>query len=89
MTQDTKPRLYYVGVIRGKTRVGLLAGPFASRDEAIAMIEPARRLACEIDPWCDFDAFGTLSLQTDAPGVLNDLLGLESHRPNDKNGKHY
>lgn len=55
---------YYVTVIRdGKT--GWLFGPIADHGVALLMVDPIKRLACRIDPWCDFDAFGTSSITTD------------------------
>ena len=67
---------YYVTVIRDN-RVGWLFGPIADRDAARAFVEPVRRLACNIDPWCAFDLFGTSSIkragdQPLPPGKLND-----------------
>jgi len=52
--------MYYVTVIRGR-RVGWLAGPFSRHEDALALVEWCRRIACNLDPWCDFDAFGTAS----------------------------
>lgn len=54
-------RDYYVTMIRGK-RTAWLAGPFATHGEALALVPAARQLASQIDPWSDFDAFGTASL---------------------------
>ena len=67
MTVRTEQTGYYVTVIRdGKT--GWLFGPIADHGVALLMVEPIRALACKIDPWCDFDAFGTSSITT--PGTL-------------------
>jgi hypothetical protein len=49
---------YYVTVIRDY-KVGWLFGPIADHEIAKLMVEPIKRLACKLDPWCDFDAFGT------------------------------
>ncbi|RUW55578.1 hypothetical protein EOA32_00740 [Mesorhizobium sp. M1A.F.Ca.ET.072.01.1.1] len=65
---------YYVTVKRGN-RTGWLFGPVADHAVALAMVDPVRRLACTVDPWCDFDAFGTSSITTTKklpPGKLND-----------------
>lgn len=74
----TDQRDYFVSIRRGdaKPRVGLLAGPFPTHTEALAMVDPARRLACQIDPWADFDYFGTMSLAAGSgrSGVLNERL---------------
>ncbi len=81
MTQvpDANPGNYYVSMRRnGGYR--LLAGPFRNDHAgALAMVDRARVLACDLDPWSDFDAFGTVRLPDDnVPGILNDLLGLPS-----------
>ena len=55
-----------------------LAGPFATREEALAILPRAREAAEAVDPWCDFDATGTASrtAHSHPAGVLNDRLGL-------------
>jgi hypothetical protein len=73
----SEPRDYYVSIIRGRT-YALMAGPFATHDEALAMVGPVRREASRIDPFTDFDAFGTCSKPCDAKnklGRLNDRVG--------------
>jgi hypothetical protein len=67
---------YYVTAIRDN-RTGWLFGPIADHAVALAMVPAVRRLACTIDPWCDFDAFGTSSITRDdnqqlPDGRLND-----------------
>jgi len=65
---------YYVTVKRDQ-RTGWLFGPVADHDACKLFVEPVRRLACRLDPWCDFDAFGTSSIESDKPlpvGKLND-----------------
>lgn len=57
----TEPRDYYVSLQRG-SRTALLAGPFKTHTEAIAMVEPATKLANDLDLWSWFDAYGTCSL---------------------------
>ena len=72
-------RDYYVSVVRSAKQRGLLAGPFRTHDEALAHVDRAKTLACEIDPWCDFDAFGTCSLPykaTNPIGALNRELAI-------------
>jgi hypothetical protein len=67
---------FYVTVLRG-SRVGYLAGPFAEHAAALEAVSSARREAVAIDPFCDFDAFGTTKVSGRAPlppGVLNHLL---------------
>lgn len=63
---------YYVTVQRGK-RTGWLYGPIADHDVARGLVEHVRGIACRLDPWCDFDAFGTSSITRDKLplGVLN------------------
>jgi hypothetical protein len=69
---------FYVTVLRG-SRVGYLASPFAEHAAAVEAVSSARREAVAIDPFCDFDAFGTarLSARRLPAGVLNSRLGLE------------
>ncbi|QIG75322.1 hypothetical protein EVC29_093 [Rhizobium phage RHph_Y52] len=50
--------MFYVTIIRGK-RVGFLLGPYPTHDEALSNVDRGKRLACDADPWADFDAFGT------------------------------
>lgn len=65
---------YYVSVVDGK-RVGLLAGPYAQNDEALANVGAARRIAEELDPFACFYAFGTCRLPYgERRGILNDRL---------------
>lgn len=72
LTVDTTHGQYYVSIRRG-ARVGLLLGPFLRHEDAIARVEDVRRVACQLDPWADFDAFGTLRMKESytAPGRLN------------------
>lgn len=74
-------RKYYVTMMRdGEKRVARLAGPFDTHDEAKAMVDKAREKAYEADPRAFWDAFGTSSVVSDnhVPGVLNDVLGVQS-----------
>ena len=68
--------MYYVSVLNGSQK-GLLAGPYDAHQEALDMVEPARKIAQEVDPWAWFHAFGTCKMPEgyDKPGVLNHLLG--------------
>jgi hypothetical protein len=79
----TEPRDYYVSLRRG-SRTALLAGPFATHTEALAMVDTAVKLANELDQWAWFDPFGTMSLPRAANnpvGKLNDRLGIISRCP--------
>jgi hypothetical protein len=78
---DGHSKKFYVTMIRDpgpRQRVARLAGPFDDHDAALAHVEPARRLARELDPWSDFDAFGTAGVTAaeHRPGVLNERLGI-------------
>ena len=73
---------FYVTLQRDR-RIAWLAGPFATHDEAIAMVDTARRAASEVDPWTDFDAVGTSSIRSVDPlpqGKLNAMLGIGDER---------
>jgi hypothetical protein len=72
-------RDYYVSMIRDK-RYKLLAGPFATHLDALQMVDPAKREAARLDPFVDFDAFGTCSMprnSTNKDGWLNIYLGVK------------
>lgn len=74
-------RMFYVTMIRDpgpRQKVAWLAGPFATHEEALAQVEPARAKANEVDAFSAFDAFGTASVESDnhKPGKLNTALGL-------------
>lgn len=74
---------YYVSLIRGK-RVALLAGPFATHTEALAMVDAAREAAYAVDSWTWFDLIGTSSLpylSTNPFGKLNQRLGIVARPP--------
>lgn len=74
MTTATPQTGYYVTVQRdGKT--GWLFGPIADHNVAMAFVEPVRAFACRIDPWCDFDAFGTSSITTTGTLPVGKLNG--------------
>lgn len=76
----TEPRDYYVSMRNGR-RTALLAGPFVTHTEALAAVEPAYKLACELDTWADFYTRGTCSLPRypwNPKGKLNSQLGLDS-----------
>lgn len=60
---------YYVTVIRD-SKVGWLFGPCADHGIALLMVEPIRKIACVVDPFCDFDLFGTSHITVTADGKL-------------------
>lgn len=65
-------RVYYVSAINGK-RVSLMVGPLTQHEEALGLVEEARKIASELDSWSDFWHWGTLSIdETGAPeGTMN------------------
>jgi len=67
---------FYVSVVDG-SKVGLLAGPLPTHEQALDLVDEARELAQEADPFACFYAYGTLSLATGKrQGVFNKALGL-------------
>lgn len=82
-TPDTRPGNYYVSVRRdsGEPRYVLLAGPWPTHAEALAMVDRVTAIACELDPRAHWYAFGTARLPDDdsvpiRAGKLNHQLGL-------------
>lgn len=79
----TDPRDYYVTLRRGK-RTALLVGPFTTHTEALQWVDPAQRMASDLDPWAHFDLYGTASLTRDPAnpvGKLNERLGVVPRPP--------
>ena len=73
----SEARDFYVSMVRDK-RYALMAGPFATHAEALQMVEPVRKEAGRLDPFADFDAFGTCSMlrrSTNKDGWLNVYVG--------------
>lgn len=73
---------FYVTARRGQ-RTAWLLGPYARHADALANVERANAAACEIDPACWFDGFGTTQAtvregRSAPPGVLNDRIDLYS-----------
>ena len=71
---DTKPGSYYVTAISGARYVKLLGPFFDDHAGALAMVDPVRVKACEVDPRAHFFAFGTARLVSDKPGSMNALM---------------
>ena len=67
-------RDFYCSVIDGG-RVGVLAGPYATHEEALAKVETAKALALKANAWAHFFSFGTLSLPHGTP-PLNNIWGV-------------
>jgi hypothetical protein len=75
----TKPA-FYVSVVDGE-QFGLLAGPFATHDEALALVDKAQALAEELNRRAVFYSFGTVQMKTgERDGLLNSRLGVTSLR---------
>lgn len=73
----TEARDYYVSMIRD-SKYSLMAGPFATHEEALAMVEPVRVEAYRLDSFTHFDMFGTCSKPfspDNKPGWLNTYVG--------------
>ena len=68
-------RYYYVSVIDG-AEYRFLAGPFDTHAEALAHVEPARKLAIEYDRKAWFYGFGTARAPAgyDKPGIFDTQL---------------
>jgi hypothetical protein len=74
---------YYVSLRRGD-RTALLAGPFATHTEALAMVDRAVLVANLVDAWSSFDPYVTVSLPRSASnpiGKLNERLGIVPRSP--------
>jgi len=70
---------YYVSVMEGP-KYALLAGPYATHDEALANKQDVMNKAVELDPKAWFYAFGTASIVSEKPlpqGKLNSYLVTE------------
>lgn len=68
---DPRPGFYYVTALDGKRR-SLVRGPFPTHTEALAAVEPTRRLVEERDARAHWYAWGTARNETDlGPGVLD------------------
>lgn len=79
-------RKFYVTMIREpgpRQKVARLAGPFDQHQDALAHVDRAKAKANELDPWSEFDAFGTTAFTADEhkPGVLNGHLGIGAQAP--------
>ena len=64
---------YYVTMKRD-VRTAWLLGPYTEHAEALAQVGRGCQLARDVDPFTDFDAFGTARLSADhmPPGILED-----------------
>jgi hypothetical protein len=77
---DPRPGCYYVSV-RDNGRTALLAGPFKTHSEALALVPVVRAKACQLDARGAWYAYGTARLPDDdsvpiRAGSLNKHLGL-------------
>lgn len=76
------PGAYYVSV-KDQGRTALLAGPWPTHAEALAMVDTVRAKACELDPRGVWYAYGTARLPDDdsvpiRAGSLNKHFGLKA-----------
>lgn len=71
------PRDPYAGhEIRDGKQVAYLAGPYKDdHAAALAAVTRAREVANRVDPFSEFDAFGTARADFDRPGTINHLMG--------------
>lgn len=60
-TPDTKPGPYYVSAIDGQKHA-LVSGPYATHEEALALVTPAKNIAERHDARAVWAAFGTCRL---------------------------
>lgn len=72
---ETSAHHHYV-TVRHAGRYGLLAGPYRTRQEAEAMVEPVRQLAATVNDRAHWYSYGTarVTTQSPRPGKLNHLL---------------
>jgi len=70
---DTRPGFYYVDMIGHNRDVALLAGPYPTHAEALAMLDTARRIAAQTNRnQTVFASFGTLRSEKDLGlGILH------------------
>lgn len=70
---------FFVSVIRNaglpSQRLGLVLGPYATHEAALANVDRGRTLAHAADPFTAFDAFGTVGLKGDLKGKHKGVLG--------------
>lgn len=55
-------KAFYVTLIRDDKRIAWLAGPYATHEEALALVDRAWAKACDLDSRCHFYARGTTSI---------------------------
>jgi hypothetical protein len=75
---DTRPGNYYV-TVRDGGRTGLLAGPFVNdHAAALAAVDAAMKVACELHAPGHFFSYGTARMPNDfsRPGTVNAWLVL-------------
>lgn len=77
--------VFYVSVRDGK-KYGLLVGPCKTHEEALALVEDAKRAALGSYPFAHFYAYGTTKVTLVAPygdpfpGILNETVGYTPKR---------
>lgn len=71
---------FFVSVVRnaGKPtqRTGLVLGPYATHEEALANVDRGQTMAHAADPFTAFDAFGTVGFKGNSKGKYKGVLGV-------------
>ena len=72
----TDSACYYISVIDG-AKYALVAGPFKNHEQALGLVEQAKKVGYTRDPMSHFYAWGTCKRPNGyQEGVLNTLLGI-------------
>ena len=74
--QAQESKMYYVTMIRDNVGVARLAGPYATHDEALNLVDKVRNIAYDVDRRSVWDSFGTCGITSveHKPGVLNNRI---------------
>lgn len=71
---------FFVSIVRDPgtkgQRTGLVLGPYATHEEALANVDRGRVMASAADPFTAFDAFGTIGIEGDEKGKHKGVLGV-------------
>jgi hypothetical protein len=87
---------FYVTVMRDDGKAVALSGPYKTHEEALAMVDTARRWAWDVDPRGPWYSYGTAALDADytAPGIYERHTsapfgpGPECHCPDGDGAEH-
>ena len=74
--QAQESKMYYVTMIRDRVGTARLAGPYATHDEALQLVDKVRNIAYNVDPRSHWDSFGTCGVTSaeHKSGVLNNHI---------------